>query len=227
MPTQNRKPTETRTGRNTATTRRKAETDGKPEPTPRRPRTAKTVVPPTPMPAPQPARPASDDRYAVTAWGSEGNGGPQDLEMPSGQVALVRKPGLERLITEGVLHRMDSLTALVDKKYIKKGRGGAANPDNVDVTGLLGNPEAMAGVLHTVDRVVCACVIKPHVEMAPNDPTNRMAGVVYADTIDLTDKMFIFNWVLGGTTDLESFRRESEEVVGSLSVGESLSDEAE
>lgn len=196
----------------------------KTEPTRKRPKRA--------TPAPAPAAPAlsavpnGEDKYAPTAWGSgEANLGPQDLQMPSGQVALVRRPGLQQLMIEGVLHKMDNLTNLVDKKYIKK--GGGKPSDNIDVSGLMSDPSAMAEIMHTVDRVLCAVVLRPHVEMTPNDPTRRVAGVIYADSIDLQDKMFIFNWSVGGSKDLESFRRESEAVVGGLAAGDAVEEEAE
>lgn len=203
---------------------RKKSTEKKSAATPKRARSTKTD-PSQPAPAPAPAQ--GDDRYAPTAWGSGNVGGaPQDLEMPSGQVALVRRPGIQQLIVEGVLHKMDSLTALVDKKYVKKGKVAKAS-DALDVQGLIGDPEALAEIMHTVDRVVCACVVKPVVHMTPSDITRRVPGVIYADSVDIQDKMFIFNWVTGGTRDLESFRRESEELVGSLAVGVPVESEAE
>lgn len=202
----------------------------KAEPTPKRPRsTKKSPADPTPA-APQPA--SGDDRYAPTAWGQgEGvAGGPVDLEMPSGQIALVRRPGIQQLMIEGVLHKLDNLTALVDKKYVKKarvGKPGSKPSDALDVKGLLGDPSALVETMHTVDRVVCAVVVKPPVQMAPNDVTRRVPGVIYTDMIQLQDRMFIFNYAIGGSRDLESFRRESEAVVGSLAVGDAVEPETE
>jgi hypothetical protein len=50
----------------------------------------------------------------------------------------------------------------------------------------------------------------------------RDEEVLYADQVDMADKMFIFQWCLGGTRDLEKFRREQGATVGSLSVGEDV-----
>lgn len=200
----------------------------KPEPTPSRARGPKKTAQSVPQPDPSaPAAPAGaqgEDKYAPTAWGSSVNGGPVDLELPSGQLILARQPGLQQLIVEGVLHRMDNLTALVDSKHVRKGRTG---PDAINVQSLIQDDKALVDLLHTVDRVLCAVVVKPNVQMAPNDITRRVNGVIYADTVGIEDKMFIFNWALGGSRDLERFRRESEAVVGSLAVGEPVGDEAE
>jgi hypothetical protein len=185
--------------------------------TPKRRRTTAT------SPAAPPAAPVADEsKYAPTAWGGQSSG-PQDLVLPSGQLCLARKPGIQQLMVEGVLHRMDNLSSLVQSKHIKKG----GSQPQLNVASLFGDQEAMQGILHTVDRVVCAVVLRPHVEMTPNDPTRKVNGVIYADTIDLEDKMFLFNWALGGSSSLEEFRRESEAVVGSLAVVEPVESEAE
>ena len=71
-------------------------------------------------------------------------------------------------------------------------------------------------MIHVLDRIVCACVVKPRIEMTPNDPTRRKHGVVYCDMVDLDDKLFLFNYVVGGTRDLERFRQESADALGGL-----------
>lgn len=205
-------------------TPRKPATAAKEGPTPRRPRSTPAAVS---QPVATPTAAPADDKYAPTAWGNASDStGPQDLEMPSGQVALVRKPGLQQLMVEGVLHGVDNLTSLVEKKHVGKGKPSRSDVINVGQA-LGGNPEALAEMMHIVDRVVCAVVLRPQVVMAPNDPTRRQRGVIYADSVDVTDKMFIFNWVTGASKDLESFRSESEELVGSLAVVESVEEGTE
>lgn len=205
-----------------------SKTGKKGEPTPSRPAKAKktrsTDTSPDPA-SPQHLRAVQpgDEKYAPTAWGGN-EGGPQDLTLPSGQLVLARKPGVQQLIVEGVLHKMDNLTSLVDSKHIKKNKKG---PDALNAQSLLGDPEALAGVLHTVDRVMCSVVIRPTVRMAPNDITSRQPGVIYSDTVGIEDKMFLFNWALGGSADIERFRRESAEIVGSLVPGDAVEHETE
>jgi hypothetical protein len=57
--------------------------------------------------------------------------------------------------------------------------------------------------------------------------TNRQPGVIYADMIELIDKVFVFNFVVGGTRDLESFRNGLDELLGGVADGADLPDEAE
>lgn len=170
----------------------------------------------TPKATSQKAQTDPNDPYAPTAWGSGGNAqGTHELEVPSGQKCLVKRPGMEALMRQGILRDVDTLTSLVDQKIAEK--GGKAKPGTeVDLSKMLDQPEKLDAIIHTVDRAVVACVIKPEVVMTPSDETRRKDGVVYADMIDLIDKFFIFNYVVGGSSDLEQFRLELDESVGSL-----------
>lgn len=151
-----------------------------------------------------------EDRYAATSWGSGG----EDLRMPSGQLAHVRKPGVQGLINAGVLHSLDSLSGIVDG-VVKKAEGKVTAED-VDVQALLADPSKLEAMIHVIDRVVCHVVLKPTVHMTPNDVTRRKPGVIYADMIDFEDKMFIFNFAVGGTREVARFREESALPVGGL-----------
>jgi len=156
---------------------------------------------------------AGDEAYAPTAWGSAPGSTAEDLTMPSGQRALVRRPGIESLLKAGIIHDIDFLTGVVEEKHIKRVKGGRPAPD---VTQILADPAQLERLTHVVDRVVCHVVVKPHVEMTPSDITRREAGVIYCDMIDLEDKLFIMNFAVGGTRDLERFRGELSESVAGL-----------
>lgn len=153
----------------------------------------------------------NDSKYTPTAWG--GNTG-EDLTVPSGQLCRVRRPGPTALINEGVLHNLDRLTPIVDS-YIDKVEG----KPQVNVDKLMQDPSKIEQMIHIVDRVVCAVVIEPKVVMTPNDATSRKDGVIYCDMIDLEDRFFIFQFAVGGSSDLERFRTESTELVGDVSDG--------
>lgn len=155
----------------------------------------------------------SEGKYAPTAWGSQ-IGGAEDLTTPSGQTCLVKRPGVQGLMEAGVIRDMDSLSALVDEKHIKRVNGRPTG--EVNVQSLTGDTEGLKNIMHVVDRVVCEVVVQPPVSMAPNDPTSRKQGVVYTDMIDIMDKMFIFQFAVGGTRGLETFREQFESVVGNV-----------
>lgn len=44
----------------------------------------------------------------------------------------------------------------------------------------------------------------------------REEDILYADAVDLDDRMFIFQWAVGGTSDAESFREELNANVGGV-----------
>lgn len=164
------------------------------------------------LPQPEPV----NDKYAPTAWGGgTGQLAPIDLECPSGQLALVRRPGVEGLMKAGVLSNIDSLTSLVQSKHVEGAKPGV-KPEIAQAAALMEDEEAMASILHTVDRVLCYCVLKPEIQMSPSDVTRRKDGVVYADMVEIVDKMFIFNYAVGGSKELEPFRRGLQELVGGL-----------
>lgn len=58
--------------------------------------------------------------------------------------------------------------------------------------------------------------------MDPND-----APFLYTDEVDQEDKTFIFNYVVGGTRDIEKFREEYSHDVATLRTGEDVDVQAE
>ena len=182
-----------------------------------------------------PDGPNEDGKYAASSWGSDSAiGGVTDLTVPSGQLCLVKRPGVEGLLREGVLRDIDSFTALVNAEHVQrvKGKGkkaGAkgARAQEQEISQLLSDPDKVVGVMRTIEKVICHVVVKPAVQPTPNDPTRRKPGVVYADMIDLPDKMFIFNFVVGGSRDIERFLDESDRALGDVDSGEAVEDPTE
>ena len=173
---------------------------------PPRKRTTKKLSPPLVAAPPALTSGGDDARYAPTTWGTAPGTFLEDLVVPSGQLCQVRRPGVEGLIKAGVLHDIDSLTAMVEDKHVKRAKG----QPQIDVDSVMKDPGALDNILHVTDRVVCYVVVQPRIEMTPNDPTTRKSGVIYADMVDLEDKMFILNFAVGGTRDFERFRGELE-----------------
>lgn len=150
------------------------------------------------------------DPYAPTAWGK--NNFLEDVICPSGQMALVRRPGIQGLIMAGALEEMDSLSAVVDEKHIKRVKG----QDQVNVESLMGDKEEIAKVIAVADRIVQYVVVKPPLTLPPADDEDREPGVLYVDMVDLDDRLFLMNYAVGGTRDAERFRSERAETVGGL-----------
>lgn len=160
-------------------------------------------------------------KYAPTSWGNGGSGGVEELTVPSGQMCLCRRAGVEGLIKAGVLKNIDSLSAIVNEKHLKRVNGEI----QLDMKSL--DEAAFDTITDTVDKIVCFAVVQPPIKRVPDDVTLREPRVIYADMVDLVDKMFIFNFVVGGTRDLESFRNQFNELLGDVESGSRLPGEAE
>lgn len=185
----------------------------------------------------------ADDPYALVGWGESSgiNTSGEDLRCPSGQLALVKRPGVQGLIEAGILHDVDSLTGLVDQKHLKRVKGGAQDM-SIDAKKLMNDPKSLAKVMGVVDKVLVHVVIKPRLTLAwtegaegeqvPLDHLERGKAVeagakVFTDQVEIDDKMFIFNYAVGGTRNLERFRQQSDDAVGGVDSGEQVADATE
>lgn len=193
------------------------------------PRSRRASTDPSGQATPIPTVEDPNSKYAPDAWISGGVGGMEDLTVPSGQLCLVRRPGMEGLMKAGVLRNVDSLSQIVNEKHLMrvKGKGKAPATEEINISSLLGDDTALEEVTNVIDKVVAHCVVKPEIHRAPNDVTLRQKGVVYTDMVDLVDKMFIFNFVVGGTRDLESFRNGLDAAVGGVEAVEGVPVQAE
>jgi hypothetical protein len=155
-----------------------------------------------------------------TLGSGSGITGPEPLTVPSGETCMVRRPGLQQLVTEGVLHDTDILTTIVQENIDQAEKG--VEPSEVNYLDILKDKKKFEAMMHTTDRIVCAVVVKPKVLMVPNDVTSRRSpapgeeAFIYADMIDLEDKMFIVNYAVGGSRKLEPFRAGPGKDVGAV-----------
>lgn len=141
-----------------------------------------------------------------------------ELLLPSGETALVKRPGIQAFLKKGVIP--DSLAPIVQAQ-INKAQGkrpvkGGDASDKIDIAALMEDPEKLAAILELVDTVLVDVVVQPKVAAAPANPDDRRDDVFYPDEVDLEDKMFIFNFAVGGTRDLERFRSESDGALASV-----------
>lgn len=162
--------------------------------------------------------------------------GAQELELPSGNVCRLKRPGLTALLADGIMPDVLTPIAEAAAKAGKsgKGRNDAAVKKVMDET--FASQEGFLKVLDAADRTVAHVVIEPKVlyHMEETEPgsdlwetipeEDRNPEILYTDEVDMDDKMFIFQFVVGGTRDLERFRQESEAVVGSLDSIEGAQD---
>lgn len=160
---------------------------------------------------------SADDKYAATKWGGETT---VDLEVPSGQLCLARRPGLNGLLKAGVLHDIDPFLPLVDDHVARvEGKIDPAKAEeqkNQQILDIFKDPAKFQTIEHMLDRVLCYVVLKPQILHTPNDVTQRQPDKIYADMIDLVDKLFILDWCVGGASDVASFRKKFSAALGNL-----------
>jgi hypothetical protein len=156
------------------------------------------------------------DRTVTEAkdWKKSGKTAPEDLPLPSGNVALVRRPGMQAFLTEGLIP--NSLIAPMMASLEEKDPSKQNDALKTIADEMLTNAEGINDMLSLVDAVTVACVVKPKVLAAPEDEEDRDPELLYVDEVDLDDKMFIFNFASGGTRDIERFRAGSATAVADL-----------
>lgn len=159
------------------------------------------------------------------------------LEVPSGNVCLVRSVGLQTFVAMGVIP--NSLAPLL--------MGTEARGVDKAILKMQGDPQTLRDYMTLVDEVTLKCVVEPVITAAPNcvecnkpaDHPNhpmfkgaeghvyvspgRDPELFYVDEVDENDKSFIFQAVvMGGTKDVEQFRQEQKAVMASLSSSKSV-----
>lgn len=196
-----------------------------------------------------------------TARNWKGKGGieqTEELELPSGNVCLVRRVGPEVFLSQGLLP--DSLTAEVERAV----HGKKGLPPST-LKKMATDPNQIADMMLMMDRILCFAVVDPKVKMPPScvkklmqmtkdssheivcgeyanharhtdreniafheyEPGSRDPDILYADEVVLDDKVFIMNFVVGGTRDFDKFRQEREGIMASISTGEDVEGKAE
>lgn len=176
----------------------------------------------------------SQSKYAPTTWGGTAY---TELETPSGQLCLVRKLQPMDLVAGEVLGQTNFLAEIVQAEITRAKAGPQdhrkpAQDQKSDDTNKL--VEALEKAVSTpdgldsmIDAVVVKTVVEPSIEIPPKDYTDRKEGVVYVDTINFGDKMFIFNWAMSGLDKLKRFRSEPTGDVEDLEPGKDVQRQAE
>lgn len=148
---------------------------------------------------------------AVTGTKQWKSGLARELTLPSGNVALVRRVGLDVFLREG---RVPNTLLPVMRGALAGKRMTLKNEDLSE--------QMIQDMLSMQDTVLVACVVEPKVFNVPQNEDDRDPEKLYADEVDLIDKQFVFQWAVGGTSDVEKFRERSNELMGSLHPGEGV-----
>ncbi|PYS90475.1 MAG: hypothetical protein DMF62_04750 [Acidobacteria bacterium] len=150
---------------------------------------------------------------SASQWRRASSGG-TPIRVPSGNVALLKRPGLQAFLAQGMVPNslMGYVTAALKS-------GTKPKTEDLDLS-----PEMMRDMMTLVDAVVCQACVEPRVAPVPTDakgqqltPEYREQSILYVDEVDIEDKMFIFNYSVGGTADVDSFREESATAMDNVS----------
>lgn len=133
------------------------------------------------------------------------------LKVPSGKTMRVKRVALESLIAGGKVP--NSLLPMM--RNASRGQRTDVNIDNVDEV-------QVVEMLALMDLVICDIAVQPKVHAVPDSETERRDDVLYIDEIDPEDKGFLFQWAVGGTSDVAKFRHELSERMGALPQGERM-----
>jgi hypothetical protein len=167
---------------------------------------------------------------SVSDWGNDEG---ELLELPSNKVVRIERVALTSLLAENLLG--DSISAMA-VRAVEAGQGMSQD----EIRSLGEDPAKVMEAMDAFDKIAARCIIEPicqyykvteelvseYPEMftmsdvgkvIPKD--KRVSGVLYSDKIDINDKVFLFQVISGGTTDLQRFRDELGESLAGLSAG--------
>lgn len=135
------------------------------------------------------------------------------VDVPSGNTCRALKQGMQAFVKAGVVP--NSLLPVV-LQSIKSG-------NTPDFDKIEKDPQKVMDAVRLMDSVCVHIMVEPRVLPCPPqedvksefyDPDfERDEDALYVDQVDITDKVFLFQWACGGTSDLERFREQGDELV--------------
>lgn len=143
---------------------------------------------------------------------------PTPLDLPSGNTCLVQPIGITTFVQQGMIP--NALMPIV-KRAIEAAEKKQA--DSIDVEKLaaemMNDMDKMSAIFELADAVTVACVVEPSISAVPEDPVLREEDLLYVDEVDIEDKMFILDFAVGGSRNLDKFRRQAASDVGHVQSG--------
>lgn len=154
------------------------------------------------------------------------------MQLPSGLTVKTRNPGgLQAFMAGGEIpnNLMPIVQEALEKgkqmdmssKFIHDGKIDAGLYESMET--MMNNMVVKVVVEPKIHPILTEADVKEwnqkHPDNQVTDPEElRSDEKLYADEIPLDDKMFLFQWVSGGTRDLEKFRQQLEEGVASVAT---------
>lgn len=164
----------------------------------------------------------------------------EPIELPSGNYAYIKRPGMEKFLSAGFMP--DSLQTFIRKEIAQ----ASGKPDRkVSLADFTLEEGELDVYMDAMDRVCAFVFVEPEVrwhkelvyEEDGKTPTldkyghevtreiveeDRDEDVLYTDDLDQEDKMFVFQYATGGSADLTRFRTATDALVAALPAGGSV-----
>lgn len=177
----------------------------------------------------------------ANVWASnQPTSGEEDLVLPSTQTCRARRVSIETLLEMGIVAEADTLTPLVQQYTKDIQRGGPSSPKEtvIDEAAMMQDPETLKKIIFLADKSMPHIVISPRVALHFKETTvgkttvtkaytdaeraeirETQPDIIFTDQIGLEDKMYLFEWALGGLAKMVTFRPGSQADVGSVGSG--------
>lgn len=147
------------------------------------------------------------------------------LTLPSGNVLRVKNPGIMEMAHQGLVP--NSLMTMIMSSVSKGNELKAEEIFDADLN--------IADMFEMMDSAIMLMAVEPEIHPVPvwdeedvqaercrRDQIGQPAlakqdpELLYISDVGEEDKMFIWQWATGGTADVEQFRRESSDMLGTL-----------
>jgi hypothetical protein len=137
----------------------------------------------------------------------------QMLQLPSELWVRARRVDLQTFILKGTVP--NPLVEIIQEALAKGQKANIASMMGVEEGQI--DLEMVNDMMEVVDSVVIETLLEPKVHDLPEG--ERDDDLLYVDEVDPEDKMFIFQWAVGGTSNLEQFRKEARADLDALAEG--------
>lgn len=149
----------------------------------------------------------------------------QILVLPSGKKMKIRRPGMDSFIRNGTIP--NSLLGVVTEA-LDQGKDQKELQAELGSLDIASDPTKLNDIMQLTDDVICQVAVSPRVhpvamrDQIEADPSldeaekaEKLDSTLFIDEVGTEDKFFIFRYVVGGSSDLTSFR---EELTASVAV---------
>lgn len=141
------------------------------------------------------------------------------LQLPSGLVVVARRVDVKDFLLNN--HDvpnplMETITQALDKgQKVDVNKMAGVDQGEIDM-------KMVAEMYDMVDTVVRSVVLEPQIHPNPTSRSEEDENLVYNRDVDDEDKMFLFQWAIGGTADIATFRSELASGLAALGQGEAV-----